>query len=81
MPDTMTIVADTLRTLMGATAADPYIKAIEKAVAEREPAADTYAIIQPLIDKLGDCMDHDNARVFVVEVISDVLELKPLSPD
>lgn len=36
MADVKQIVADTLRTLMGATAADPYIKAIEKAIDRAE---------------------------------------------
>jgi hypothetical protein len=40
--DTLTIVADTLRTMMGATAADPYIRAIEQAV-ERAELADQRA--------------------------------------
>lgn len=38
MPDTLTIVADTLRTMMGATAAEPYVRAIERAVAAAQPA-------------------------------------------
>lgn len=37
MRDTLTIVADTLRTMMGATAAEPYIRAIESEVAKAAP--------------------------------------------
>lgn len=38
MRDTKTIVADTLRAMMGAAAADPYVKAIERAIVD-EPVS------------------------------------------
>lgn len=57
MPDIMTIVADTLRTMMGATAADPYVRAIERAVA---------AATAPKHELLGEFATGDEQRAFEI---------------
>ena len=61
--DVLTIVADTLRTMMGATAADPYIKAIERnvAAAELQPDVATVsldALEAALVSALGAIRDE-----------------------
>lgn len=48
MPDTLTIVYDTLRTMMGTTAAEPYVKAIQKAIKSRDELLPGVTLIEQL---------------------------------
>jgi len=60
MTDLMTIVADTLRTMMGATAAEPYIRAIERAVEEAHAGVCTCRRVPNGWERNPTCPIHDD---------------------